>query len=88
MGSVEIRPTNSLNKTMKETSVGFPTVDIVNCHVDKFHKHLGHPDEEIMRDTATSVEVELFGKPSPCEACALGKIKKKKLKKLNKIDLH
>ena len=50
-------------------------------HIEDFHRLLGHPSEAKTRDTATWMNIELFGRLDKCEACNLGKPKRKKIAK-------
>ena len=50
-------------------------------HIEDFHRLLGHPSEAKTRDTATWMNIELFGRLDKCESCNLGKAKRKKIAK-------
>ena len=51
-------------------------------NVNEYHKMLGHyPNEVVVRTTAAARGIRLIGTFTPCEHCAFGKSKRKKLSK-------
>ena len=50
-------------------------------NVNEYHKMLGHPNEVLTRSTAAARGIRLSGTFTPCEDCAVGKSKRKKLRK-------
>ena len=58
----------------------------VLCHKKKdvkvLHRELGHPNEVVTRKTAKKMKIPLQGVFSPCEDCAVGKAKQKRVSKI------
>jgi hypothetical protein len=44
--------------------------------IDIFHQQLGHPNFQVCKSTATSLDIHTVGSPIPCLHCAVSKSKK------------
>ena len=90
----------SFDRTLKTMSGFVQGVEVIPRHgeklnltlntqkgitADKLHRILGHPSEQVLRNTAKYYGIKVNGELSTCEPCALGKSRQRNVNKVSTV---